>query len=803
MKKYLSLFIAFFFVASFCSAEEIKTFFADVSEENPYREAVEFFHEEGVFQGNADGFFLPQANLSRAEFAAIISRILLGEPDVNIFHNCFPDVTDEWFAPYACFLSSKSIMQGFSGGEQVGIFGPHEQISVGEVLVTLSRLAKWNLPEGDSWYGPAMEYAKQKEILLEKTFDEKINRDLMAETLFRTIVLQDDFFLSDEGYSDEHGKTFLEKHGSGGGSESLTEYFSAILPIEDEPKEELIGATIEITSVSKEGDIANGLDTIFVQFQIFDTEGMLLSDRDVSASFMRSSATLALEEDKDATSFAVYQLAQGQYMVEARTTVAGDHILYILDEESGAFASQALTFVPGQPQELILLESFGPGGEKPLYKKEYHFSLVDEYGNEVEANLSGESEWGNIQIDAMSAEFIADGYGLAEVDFTATALEKTFSYSDSFDVLPMGIEHIPAYPVSDDTFALPIHLFVPEGSAGMYFSFDFEFSEDFLFDEVTLYEDVFRGDVVVTPNKKIGISGEIVLEEDGVFERAIGQIIFHNMPKGKHEITGGIVINIEDPVLGERLFRGKSGSLSASENSIFTPESRLLVSIAGKTKKTICIETFIAPNADVSRAQALSDIQQAEDIFHKNAQSCNCPHYLQIDHRYYKFSDTQWEKIFGEGQGSEYASVSPDAVGDFYEGNAKTIVPLRACTKVFYVHDSGGAHAGESVRPRSFYDENTPKYLVGPYIVLESRRDTDGRTLAHELTHHLSGNRVTDPDQARGPRQGATQIGNLMNYDEMNSDGTMKTKKSGDNLTKNQCELISWDHSRFSVYPVQ
>jgi hypothetical protein len=801
MKKQWLLFLALFLVFSNGYALEDTPFFSDVSEENPHREAIEFFHSEEIFRGNKDGFFLPEAKLSRAEFAAIISRTIIGEPDANRFRDCFPDVQNEWFARYVCSLRSLEIMKGFSAGEMQGQFGPHEQISVGEVLVTLSRLSGWGLVEGESWYGPAMYHAAQKNILTNKTFDEKIHRDLMAESLFRTLAMQQESLSLEDEYTDEIGDDFIALRKSVEEPIPLAQYFpgAQTSPQEESP---LKDASITITSVSETSKIADGLSTIFIQFQIADAEGTLIPDRDISALLVRPSATLALEEDKDATSFPVHELSDGQYQAEVRTTVAGDHTLLLLDEQSRTSVSESLSFLPGEPAELVLLKESGPGGLQPLHEKHYFFSVIDEYGNEVEAQLRAETEWGKIDINEKEAVFTADAYGLANIVFTATAGEKNFSYADSFDVLPVGIDYNVAYPVSDETFAVPIHLFAPSNANTLYFSFDFEFSEDFIFDEITLYEDVFQGEIVVTPKKKIGVSGELIVETESLFEGAIGQIVFHKMPLGIHEITGGVVVNAESTEEIERLLRGENGALNANENGIYTPDSRPLATITGKSKKTICIETYIAPNAQVSQQQALSDIQQAEDIFYKNAQDCDCPHYLQIDHRYYQFSSVEWQKIFGQGEGDNPAEVHPEGVGSFLEGNTETITPLRACTKVFYVQHND-THAGESVRPRSFYDGNSPKHLVGPYIILDNRRDTDGRTLAHELAHHLSGNRIADPDQSRGLREGATQIGNLMNYDQMSEDGTIRAKKTGDNLTKDQCDLISWDHDRFSVYPVR
>ncbi len=807
-----------FCAATVFAVEEIRPF-PDVSPNNLNRQAIEFLHQNHIFQGNHEGKFLPEKDISRGEFAAIISRSLTGEPSIEKYKNCFPDVHEQWFAPYACYLKEQGIMKGFSGGEMEGFFGPHQKISAAEIVVVMSRLAQWSTEEDGAWFEPALQYAAKRNIVSGILPDKKISRALMSEILFRTLVLQNTDKQADNDtttYNQDIGNRFITLENS---MEVPLRFLPRtsfpILPeedfsddeeksddVEEKQDESSSDVRIEITTLSGENVIADGVQTIGVQFQVLNAENTLLENRNISAKFLRTSATLHPEEEYDSSSFPVIELSQGQYLVKVKTTVSGSHILLLRDIKSGIERRQEVTFSPGIPKTFSALEMKGPGGRESLNKKEYDLMVTDAFGNEVPAEISSQSNFGKIDIDGNHAVFIADQYGDAEVTFTADSNGQNFEFSDSFSILPIGLQVESAYPVSEETFGIPIHFFAPVGADELFVTFDFEFPETLLYKNIVLYNDVFRGEIVETPGKAAGISGELIASETGSFEGAIGQIILEGMTEGGHEIAGGIVVNTENTELVQKLFRSGGTSLEANDHAIYTPDSRPLAALTGKTKKVICVETFVAPNADVTHEQALRDIQQAEDIYYKNAKNCNCPHFLEIVHRYHKFSNEAWRKIFGPDEDDAPAEVFPNGVSNFYDGSTETIIPMASCTKVFYVdYPDDITYAGESVRPRSFYDGNTPKYLVGPYIVLDNSRDKDGRTLAHELTHHLSGNRVADPDQARGFEQGATQQGNLMNYDEMNKDGTIREKKSGDTLTTQQCEEISWDHPRFEAYP--
>ena len=55
------------------------TSFTDVPDAAPYAEAVSLMKEYGIFNGDANGNFNPNAGITRAEFAAVVCRTVGGE----------------------------------------------------------------------------------------------------------------------------------------------------------------------------------------------------------------------------------------------------------------------------------------------------------------------------------------------------------------------------------------------------------------------------------------------------------------------------------------------------------------------------------------------------------------------------------------------------------------------------------------------------------------------------------------------------------------------------------------------------
>lgn len=173
--------------------------FTDVPEDYEYYTAIDYFRSKEVLFGDMDqkdedGNFLmtyrPEDELNRAEFATLMFRIASYQRDLasSKYHDCFPDVTTEWYAPYVCWAKEQGYVSGYADGELAGNYGPAEPIRMGELAAVLSRIYEWETNEDSTWYGPSMNYGRQHNIVNETSFGESISRGYVAEILYRSFI---------------------------------------------------------------------------------------------------------------------------------------------------------------------------------------------------------------------------------------------------------------------------------------------------------------------------------------------------------------------------------------------------------------------------------------------------------------------------------------------------------------------------------------------------------------------------------------------------------------------------------------
>ncbi len=102
--------------------------FSDVTDETTYAEAINVGAALGLFTGYPDGTFMPEGNITRAEYAAIVVRALNQEAQAASAANApsdFIDVTDDhWGKGYINIVSKLGIVNGYGDGN----FGPEDLI---------------------------------------------------------------------------------------------------------------------------------------------------------------------------------------------------------------------------------------------------------------------------------------------------------------------------------------------------------------------------------------------------------------------------------------------------------------------------------------------------------------------------------------------------------------------------------------------------------------------------------------------------------------------------------------------------
>jgi len=174
--------------------------FDDVTELHKNYTAIIDLYVRGIIQGYPDGSFMPNNSINRAEFVKILVESIGQRPNVNLYHDCFPDVGTAWYAPYVCYAKSKDWVQGYPDGD----FKPDNRVNDVEAIKMLLEIQGFDVPmyvntapftdvSINQWYAPYVSVAKDYG-LLEKTgtvFNPgtEMTRANITEMTYRAIVV--------------------------------------------------------------------------------------------------------------------------------------------------------------------------------------------------------------------------------------------------------------------------------------------------------------------------------------------------------------------------------------------------------------------------------------------------------------------------------------------------------------------------------------------------------------------------------------------------------------------------------------
>lgn len=162
--------------------------FVDVSNTHVNAEAIAYVQSQGIVGGYPDGTFGASRNINRAEFTKIV--IEATSTDIS-GSQCFPDVSDQWFAKYVC--TAKNL--GVIGGYPDGTFRPEKEVSFVEAskIIAVAFDTELNV-ETDIWYeGYVRSLAGINAIPTSvHSFDAKITRGEMAEMIYRLHAKHED-----------------------------------------------------------------------------------------------------------------------------------------------------------------------------------------------------------------------------------------------------------------------------------------------------------------------------------------------------------------------------------------------------------------------------------------------------------------------------------------------------------------------------------------------------------------------------------------------------------------------------------
>ncbi|HLC76503.1 MAG TPA: S-layer homology domain-containing protein [Candidatus Peribacterales bacterium] len=110
--------------------------FLDVRPDHPFAMAIDAMKGRDILRGYDDGTFQPEKTVSRAELTKMMLVAIDVSPIGLEFNECFRDVFNQWFAPYACLAKRKGWITGYEDGS----FRPTQEISRAEGLTLITRI---------------------------------------------------------------------------------------------------------------------------------------------------------------------------------------------------------------------------------------------------------------------------------------------------------------------------------------------------------------------------------------------------------------------------------------------------------------------------------------------------------------------------------------------------------------------------------------------------------------------------------------------------------------------------------------
>lgn len=155
--------------------------FTDVMPTNKFYDAIKYLKDNDIVGGYTDGSYGPFNSINRAEFTKIIVGAVDPAPSGS---DCFPDVNNEWFAPYVCYAKTNKIIEGYDDGT----FKPDQYINLAEALkiVLLALKVDLSTNSGSNWYDVYLNTATNNSYLSNINSDvtHNISRGEMAELIY-------------------------------------------------------------------------------------------------------------------------------------------------------------------------------------------------------------------------------------------------------------------------------------------------------------------------------------------------------------------------------------------------------------------------------------------------------------------------------------------------------------------------------------------------------------------------------------------------------------------------------------------
>ena len=178
-QKFLSMVLA----CALCLSVATPAFAAEQPSE--IEAAGAYLRERGVYQGNGSGDLTLDRGLTRAEMAAVLTR-LHGEGEVNPDHYtwaCYFTDVPAWAKPYVGYCIANLLVSGYD----VYHYGPNDPVTPAMACTVVLRCCGYKDGEGNVWsYSTASQYAASLNLISQSTAQASIiTRGEMAVLISR------------------------------------------------------------------------------------------------------------------------------------------------------------------------------------------------------------------------------------------------------------------------------------------------------------------------------------------------------------------------------------------------------------------------------------------------------------------------------------------------------------------------------------------------------------------------------------------------------------------------------------------
>jgi len=164
------------FVESVSENELLQRVFVDLIDGSELERAATELYRRGVVSGYANGFFLPERQINRAEALKILLTLRFGEVGQLPLEVDFSDVkSEDWFYKYVLMASELGAVSGFEDGS----FRPFERVTLAQFLKMMTVI--FDLPTNlDSalndqfaleWYAPYVGLVTEFDLWEGSSFD--------------------------------------------------------------------------------------------------------------------------------------------------------------------------------------------------------------------------------------------------------------------------------------------------------------------------------------------------------------------------------------------------------------------------------------------------------------------------------------------------------------------------------------------------------------------------------------------------------------------------------------------------------